>query len=145
MIFHPTEYALNICPIFLHPYLYMSTKHHSAETGTESAIVIAYSMVKVEPGRESGVAQEILKIDGVREASWTSGFCDIMFRAEAGSVKELGRTVLKRVRKTPGVVRTETVVVSPIPICARRPSERTITGRRGVESSMRMRAPEVAR
>lgn len=88
-------------------------------------MTIAYGLVKVEPGKENVVAQEVVKVKEVKEAAWTYGFCDILVRAETGSVEELKKMVLNRFRKTPGVVGTETIIVSPIPICASRPPSKT--------------------
>ncbi len=83
--------------------------------------MMVYVLVKVEPGKESGVAQEIVRVKEIREAAWTYGFCDILLKAEVESIQELDRTVLKRLRNTPGVASTETMIVSPIPIYAARP------------------------
>ena len=87
--------------------------------------MIAYVLVKVEPGKESGVAREIVKAKEVKEAAWTYGFCDILLKAEAESMNELDKIVFNRIRKTPGVTSTETIIVSPIPIYASRPVRRT--------------------
>ncbi|MFH0848037.1 MAG: Lrp/AsnC ligand binding domain-containing protein [archaeon] len=92
-------------------------------------MVMAYVLVKVEPGKESKAAQEIVKINGVREASWTYGFCDILFRIEANSIEALDKIMLNKVRRTPGVTSTETIIVSSTPIYAPHPPGRT-AGRR---------------
>jgi len=92
-------------------------------------MVMAYVLVKVEPGKESGVAQEIVKIKGVREAAWTYGFCDILLKAEVESMEKLDKVIFKNLRKTPGVISTETIIVSPIPIYASRPPCKTKTRR----------------
>jgi len=86
--------------------------------------LIAYVLVKVEPGKESGVAREIVKAREVKEAAWTYGFCDILLKAEAPSINELDKIVFNKIRRTPGVVSTETIIVSPIPIYASRPPRR---------------------
>ena len=95
--------------------------------------LIAYVLVKVEPGKESGVAQEIVKIAGVTEASWTYGFCDILFRVEVSSIEELDKVVPK-VRKIRGVSSTETIIVSPIPIHAHRPAHKSGGGPRQAQA-----------
>jgi DNA-binding Lrp family transcriptional regulator len=84
--------------------------------------VIAYVVVKCEPGMDNSVAKEIVKIDGVMEADWTYGFCDILFKINVQSVKKLNEIMFTKVRKIPGVESTETIIVSPIPIYGRRPS-----------------------
>jgi DNA-binding Lrp family transcriptional regulator len=91
--------------------------------------LIAYVLVKVEPGKENVVAREIVKAKEVREAAWTYGFCDILLKAEAASINELDKIVFNRIRKTPGVLSTETIIVSPIPIYASRPASKTETKR----------------
>lgn len=88
-------------------------------------MTIAYGLVKVEPGKESLVAQEVVEFKEVKEAAWTYGFCDILFRAETESIEKLDKMVLGRLRKTPGVISTEAIIVSPIPIYAARPSSET--------------------
>jgi DNA-binding Lrp family transcriptional regulator len=90
---------------------------------------MAYVLVKVEPGKESGVAQEIVKIKGVSEAAWTYGFCDILLKTEVESMEKLDKIMFKNLRKTPGVISTETIIVSPIPIYASRPPSKTKTRR----------------
>jgi DNA-binding Lrp family transcriptional regulator len=83
--------------------------------------MIAYVLVKVEPGKESGVAQEIVRVKEVKEAAWTYGFCDILLKAEVESMPDLDKIVFRKLRRTPGVISTETIIVSPVPIFAPRP------------------------
>ena len=85
---------------------------------------MAYVAVKVSPGKENDVAGEIVKTEGVTEAAWTYGFCDILFKLEVESMQQLNNVVLKKVRKIPGVLATETIIVSPIPIYATRPADK---------------------
>jgi DNA-binding Lrp family transcriptional regulator len=87
--------------------------------------MIAYVLVKVEPGKESGVAQEIVRVKAVKEAAWTYGFCDILLKAEVESMPDLDKIVFNKLRRTPGVISTETIIVSPIPIYAPRPPSKT--------------------
>jgi len=92
--------------------------------------MIAYVLVKVEPGKESGVAQEIVKVKEVKEAAWTYGFCDILLKAEVESMPDLDKIVFRKLRRTPGVISTETIIVSPVPIYAPRPPSKTRARRR---------------
>jgi len=101
--------------------------------------LIAYVLVKVEPGKENGVAREIVKAKEVREAAWTYGFCDILLKTEAASINELDKIVFNRIRRTPGVVSTETIIVSPIPIYASRPASKTATIRTHAKRKPRSR------
>jgi len=96
-------------------------------------MVIAYVLVKVEPGKESGVAQEIVRVKSVKEAAWTYGFCDILLKAEVESMPDLDKIVFNKLRRTPGVISTETIIVSPIPIYAPRPPGKTRAGRTRVK------------
>jgi len=84
--------------------------------------MLAYVLLKVRPGKESEVACEVVKVRGITEAAWTHGFCDILLKANVGSVEELDEIVLKTIRKIHGVQSTETMIVSPIPIYGSRPS-----------------------
>jgi len=99
--------------------------------------VIAYVLVKCQPGRDSGVAQETVKIDGVIEAAWTYGFCDILLKLNVASVEKLNDIVFNKIRKMHGVESTETLMVSPIPIYGRRPSRTPARMRNRRKSSKR--------
>ena len=84
--------------------------------------MLAYVLVKIHPGKESGVACEIGRIEEITEAAWTYGFCDMMLHVKAESTEELEEVVLNRIRKIPGVQSTQTITESPIPIHASRAS-----------------------
>lgn len=88
-------------------------------------MTIAYVTLKVEPGKENEVAREIVKIEGVSEAAWTYGFCDILFKLGVESVEELDKVVLKKIRTIAGVRSSETMIVSPIPIWSSRSPRKT--------------------
>ncbi len=57
------------------------------------------------------LAESIRKIPGVEEFAYTTGRYDIIIKVVTGSMKELSSIVLERLRKIPGVSRTESVVV----------------------------------
>lgn len=78
--------------------------------------MLAYVLLKTEPGRESEAASEVVKIKGITEAAWTYGFCDMLFKVNVGSTEELNKVVLNKVRRIPGVQSTKIITVSPIPI-----------------------------
>lgn len=61
--------------------------------------------------RYEETANGIKAIPGVEEFAYTTGQYDIILKVTAGSVKELSSVVLERLRKIPGVLRTETLVV----------------------------------
>jgi len=83
-------------------------------------MVTAYVLVKVDPGKENMVAQEIVRVKEITSASWTYGFCDIIFKVSVESIQGLDEIVFNKVRKIPGVTSTETIIVSPIPITSSR-------------------------
>lgn len=57
------------------------------------------------------IAESIGRIPGVEEFAYTTGRYDIIIKVTAGSMKELSSIVLDKLRKIPGVSRTESVVV----------------------------------
>jgi len=73
-------------------------------------VVIAYILVQVASG-SPGVSREIAKIKGVESSEDVSGPYDIIARAEARSLKELGDKVLGAIHGLEGVVRTLTCPV----------------------------------
>lgn len=57
------------------------------------------------------LANRLKQIPGVEEFAYTSGQYDIIIRVTAGTIKELSRVVLEQLRRVPGVLRTESLVV----------------------------------
>ena len=75
--------------------------------------VTAYVFVTF--GSEGGLSQrklaeEISKIQGVYEVSVISGEWDMLLKVRAGSVEEIGRLVVDRLRAMKGIEKTETCV-----------------------------------
>lgn len=75
-------------------------------------MVTAYVLMKVEPGKESEVWQNIAKIKGIREAALTWGFCDMLLKVNVESTKKLTDVVMYKLRKIPKVKDTHTIIVS---------------------------------
>lgn len=73
--------------------------------------VQAYILVQTTVGKATEVAATISAIDGVITAEDVTGPYDVIVRAEASSVDELGQLVLSRVQKVPGITRTVTCPV----------------------------------
>lgn len=73
--------------------------------------VMAYVMVQTEVGRAAQVAGEVRGIPGVVAADDVTGPYDVIIRAEAESVDQLGKTVVSRVQLIEGVTRTLTCPV----------------------------------
>lgn len=59
---------------------------------------------------QHSLAEEISKMPGVYEVSVISGAWDILLKVRAGSVEEIGRLVIDRLRATKGIEKTETCV-----------------------------------
>ena len=74
-------------------------------------MVHAYILVQTEVGQAAAVAKEIGAIRGVLAAEDVTGPYDVIVRAEASSVDELGQLVVARVQMVPGITRTVTCPV----------------------------------
>jgi DNA-binding Lrp family transcriptional regulator len=74
-------------------------------------MVQAYILIQTEVGRAADVAREIGAIQGVTQAEDVTGPYDVIVRAEASSVDELGKMVLARVQGVAGITRTLTCPV----------------------------------
>jgi DNA-binding Lrp family transcriptional regulator len=71
-------------------------------------VVTAYILVQTEVGKAAQVAKDILDIPGVQEAQAVTGPYDVIVRAEAGNIDELGQLVVARVQAVNGITRTLT-------------------------------------
>ena len=74
-------------------------------------MVQAYILVQTEVGKAAKVAKEISGISGVTSAEDVTGPYDVIVRAEARSVDELGKLVVARVQAVDGITRTLTCPV----------------------------------
>jgi DNA-binding Lrp family transcriptional regulator len=74
-------------------------------------MVEAYILVQTEVGKAADVASLIGKISGVTQAEDVTGPYDVIVRAEANTVDELGKLVVARVQGVPGITRTLTCPV----------------------------------
>jgi DNA-binding Lrp family transcriptional regulator len=73
--------------------------------------VQAYILVQTEVGKAAEVALEIGQIIGVTLAEDVTGPYDVIVRAEARNVDELGKLVVARVQGVTGITRTLTCPV----------------------------------
>lgn len=73
--------------------------------------VIAYVLIQTEVGKAAQVANEVGEIDGVVSADDVTGPYDVIARAEAESVDELGKMVVSRIQMIDGITRTLTCPV----------------------------------
>ena len=74
-------------------------------------VVQAYILIQTEVGKAADVAREIAGVSGVTLAEDVTGPYDVIVRAEAGNVDELGQLVVARVQNVPGITRTLTCPV----------------------------------
>jgi DNA-binding Lrp family transcriptional regulator len=71
-------------------------------------VVQAYILVQTNVGKAADVARAIADIQGVTLAEDVTGPYDVIVRAEAPSVDELGQLVVAKVQNVPGITRTVT-------------------------------------
>ena len=74
--------------------------------------VQAYILIQTEVGKASSVAKAVSAISGVTLAGGVTGPYDVIMRAEAPSMEDLGRTVLAKVQAVAGITRTLTCPVT---------------------------------
>ena len=74
-------------------------------------VVQAYILIQTEVGRAADVAAQIAEVQGVTLAEDVTGPYDVIVRAEARNVDELGKLVVARVQNVPGITRTLTCPV----------------------------------
>ena len=73
--------------------------------------VHAYVLIQTEVGKAAQVASAVAKIEGVVSADDVTGPYDVIVRAEAGSVDDLGKMVVSKVQLIDGITRTLTCPV----------------------------------
>jgi len=71
-------------------------------------MVQAYILVQTEVGKAADVAVRIGAIPGVTQAEDVTGPYDVIVRAEADNVDDLGRLVVAKIQAVPGITRTLT-------------------------------------
>ncbi|HEY7883177.1 MAG TPA: Lrp/AsnC ligand binding domain-containing protein [Streptosporangiaceae bacterium] len=71
-------------------------------------MVHAYILVQTEVGKAAEVAGAIADISGVTQADDVTGPYDVIVRAEAGNVDDLGKLVVAQIQSVPGITRTLT-------------------------------------
>jgi DNA-binding Lrp family transcriptional regulator len=74
-------------------------------------VVNAYILIQTEVGKAASVANEVREIGGVAEAEDVTGPYDVIVRAEAQSVDDLGKLVVARIQAVEGITRTLTCPV----------------------------------
>jgi DNA-binding Lrp family transcriptional regulator len=74
-------------------------------------VVNAYILIQTEVGKAAQVAKEVSAIKGVAAAEDVTGPYDVIVRAEARNVDELGKLVVSKVQNLDGITRTLTCPV----------------------------------
>lgn len=74
-------------------------------------MVQAYILIQTEVGKSSNVAEVISQITGVVEAEDVTGPYDVIVRAEAETVDDLGKLVVAQIQQVEGITRTLTCPV----------------------------------
>ncbi len=74
-------------------------------------VVQAYILIQTEVGKAADVAQAIAQVSGVTLAEDVTGPYDVIVRAEARNVDELGKLVVAQVQAIDGITRTLTCPV----------------------------------
>ncbi|BAU86337.1 Lrp/AsnC ligand binding domain-containing protein [Streptomyces laurentii] len=74
-------------------------------------MVQAYILIQTEVGKAQSVAEVIGKMSGVIQAEDVTGPYDVIVRAQADTVDELGRMVVAKVQQVEGITRTLTCPV----------------------------------
>ncbi|HVX23602.1 MAG TPA: Lrp/AsnC ligand binding domain-containing protein [Acidimicrobiales bacterium] len=73
--------------------------------------VQAYVLIQTEVGKAAGVARQVGAIDGVVVADDVTGPYDVIARAEARTVDQLGQLVVSEIQRIEGITRTVTCPV----------------------------------
>lgn len=74
-------------------------------------MVSAYILILTEVGKAAQVAAAVSEIEGVKAADDVTGPYDVVVRAEAKDVDELGRMVVAKIQAVEGIERTLTCPV----------------------------------
>jgi DNA-binding Lrp family transcriptional regulator len=74
-------------------------------------MVQAYILIQTEVGKAAAVAKEVRAIGGVTEAEDVTGPYDVIVRAEAKNMDELGKLVVAQIQGVEGITRTLTCPV----------------------------------
>jgi DNA-binding Lrp family transcriptional regulator len=74
-------------------------------------VVQAYVLIQTEVGKAALVAEEVRTIPGVENADDVTGPYDVIVRASAEDVDQLGKLVVAKVQAIEGITRTLTCPV----------------------------------
>ena len=71
-------------------------------------------LIQTDVGKAAQVAHQVGSVEGVVVAEGVTGPYDVIARAEAGSMNELGRMVVRDIQQIEGITRTITCPVVKI-------------------------------
>ncbi len=74
-------------------------------------MVEAYVLIQTEVGKAAIVAEEVRTIPGVDSADDVTGPYDVIVKASAGDVDQLGKLVVAKIQTISGITRTLTCPV----------------------------------
>lgn len=74
-------------------------------------MIAAYVLIQTDTGQAAAVAGALRDVPGVSDAAVVAGPYDVIARAQARNVDELGRLVISKVQTLGGVARTLTCPV----------------------------------
>jgi len=74
-------------------------------------VVQAYILIQTDVGKAAQVATAIAAVQGVVQADDVTGPYDVIVRAEAKTVDELGKLVVAKIQTLEGITRTLTCPV----------------------------------
>jgi DNA-binding Lrp family transcriptional regulator len=77
----------------------------------EVTVVQAYILIQTEVGKAAQVAKEVAATKGVTQAEDVTGPYDVIVRAEARTVDDLGKLVVAKIQAVEGITRTLTCPV----------------------------------
>jgi DNA-binding Lrp family transcriptional regulator len=89
----------------------LARSHPLNETEESTMVVQAYILIQTDVGKAAEVAREIAQVSGVTLAEDVTGPYDVIVRAEAKNVDELGKLVVSKVQNLDGITRTLTCPV----------------------------------
>ncbi|MDQ1535233.1 MAG: hypothetical protein QOF28_2994 [Actinomycetota bacterium] len=73
--------------------------------------VSAYILIQTEVGKASQVVEAIRRLDGIVEADDVTGPYDVIVKAQADTMDELGKMVVSQIQLVEGITRTLTCPV----------------------------------
>jgi DNA-binding Lrp family transcriptional regulator len=74
-------------------------------------VVQSYVLIQADVGKAASVANEVAQLPGVISADDVTGPWDVIVKAEAADMDELGKLVVAKIQMVDGIIRTLTCPV----------------------------------